>query len=147
MNAAALAFRFRVAIFLLLYLLGFLPPWGAVVRGGSDGTLWLAASTLAARSGWIGLAAATVTVTLIALACLAIGWPSDPATREMVAWGRRQQALPVRVTALGAVLGVLRRALTASGAPVDPLPGAQPVSEDERNWLIEMQTLALGTNV
>ena len=73
MKAAALAFRFRVAIFLLLYLLGFLPPWGAIVRGGSEGTLWLAASTLAARSGWIGLAAATVTVTLIALACLALG--------------------------------------------------------------------------
>jgi protein-S-isoprenylcysteine O-methyltransferase Ste14 len=73
MNAAALAFRFRLAIFLLLYLLGFLPPWGATFRGGSEGTLWLAASTLAARSGWIGLAAATVTVTLIALACLALG--------------------------------------------------------------------------
>ena len=73
MNAAALAFRFRVVIFLLLYLLGFLPPWGAVLRGGNDGTLWLAASTLAARSGWIGLAAATVTVTVIALACLALG--------------------------------------------------------------------------
>ena len=72
MNAAALAFRFRVAIFLLLYLVGFLPPWGASFRGGSEGTLWLAASTLAARSGWIGLAAATVTVTLIALACLDI---------------------------------------------------------------------------
>ena len=73
MKAAALAFRFRIAIFLLLYLLGFLPPWGATFRGGSDGTLWLAASTLAARSGWIGLAASTVTVTLIALACLALG--------------------------------------------------------------------------
>jgi protein-S-isoprenylcysteine O-methyltransferase Ste14 len=73
MKAAALAFRFRVAIFLLLYLLGFLPPWGATFRGGSEGTLWLAASTLAARSGWIGLAASTVTVTLIALACLATG--------------------------------------------------------------------------
>ena len=73
MNAAALAFRFRVAIFLLLYLVGFLPPWGASFRGGSEGTLWLAASTLAARSGWIGLAAATVTLTLIALACLATG--------------------------------------------------------------------------
>ena len=68
MKAAALAFRFRIAIFLLLYLLGFLPPWGAIVRGSSEGTLWLAASTLAARSGWIGLGAATVAVTLIALA-------------------------------------------------------------------------------
>jgi protein-S-isoprenylcysteine O-methyltransferase Ste14 len=73
MNAAVLAFRFRVVIFLLLYLLGFLAPWGPIVRGGSDGTLWLAASTLATRSGWIGLATATVTVTLIALACLAMG--------------------------------------------------------------------------
>jgi protein-S-isoprenylcysteine O-methyltransferase Ste14 len=73
MNAAALAFRFRVVIFVLLYLLGFLPPWGASFRGGNEGTLWLAASTLAARTGWIGLAAATVTVTLIALACLATG--------------------------------------------------------------------------
>ena len=73
MNAAALAFRFRAVIFVLLYLLGFLAPWGAIVRGGSDGTLWLAASTLAARSGWIGLGAAAVTVTLIALACLTMG--------------------------------------------------------------------------
>ena len=73
MNAAALAFRFRVVIFVLLYLLGLLPPWGAIVRGGNDGTLLLAVSTLAARSNWIGLAAATLTVTFIALACLAIG--------------------------------------------------------------------------
>jgi protein-S-isoprenylcysteine O-methyltransferase Ste14 len=73
MNAAALAFRFRVVIFVLLYLLGFLPPWGANFRGGNDGTLWLATSTLAARSGWVGLAAATLTVTLIALVCLATG--------------------------------------------------------------------------
>jgi protein-S-isoprenylcysteine O-methyltransferase Ste14 len=73
MNAAALAFRFRVVIFVLLYLVGFLPPWGVIVRGGSEGTLWLAASTLAARTGWIGLAVATVTVTLIDLTCLALG--------------------------------------------------------------------------
>jgi protein-S-isoprenylcysteine O-methyltransferase Ste14 len=73
MNAAALAFRLRAVLFVLIYLVGFLPPWGAIVRGGSDGTLWLAASTLAARSGWIGLAAATVAVTLVALACLVMG--------------------------------------------------------------------------
>ena len=72
MNAAALAFRFRVVIFVLLYLLAFFRP-GECFRGGGDGTLWLAASTLAARTGWIGLAAATVTVTLIALACLVLG--------------------------------------------------------------------------
>jgi protein-S-isoprenylcysteine O-methyltransferase Ste14 len=73
MNAAALAYRFRVVIFVALYLLGFLPPWGANIRGGSDGTLWLAASTLSARGGWISLATATLTVTLISLACLAMG--------------------------------------------------------------------------
>ena len=82
--------------------------------------------------------AATASHAAIALACLALGWPSDPATREMVTWGRRQQALPVRVAALGAVLGVLRRALTGAGAPEWPLPGAQPVSEDERNWLVSL---------
>ena len=82
--------------------------------------------------------AATASHAANALACLALGWPSDPATREMVTWGRRQQALPVRVTALGAVLGVLRRALTTAGAPECPLPGAQPVSEDERSWLVSL---------
>ena len=82
--------------------------------------------------------AATASHSAIALACLALGWPSDPATQEMVTWGRRQQALPVRVTALGAVLGVLRRALTTAGAPVCPVPDAQPVSPDERSWLTSL---------
>jgi protein-S-isoprenylcysteine O-methyltransferase Ste14 len=71
MNAAALAFRFRVFIFLLLYLFGFLPPWN--FRSGSRGTLWLGASALLARSGWIGLAAGTLVVTLLALGCLVLG--------------------------------------------------------------------------
>jgi protein-S-isoprenylcysteine O-methyltransferase Ste14 len=66
------AFRFRVLIFLLLYLLGFLAPWDRGTLGG-NGTLWLAASTVFARSGWIGLTAATLTVTIIALGCLAAG--------------------------------------------------------------------------
>jgi protein-S-isoprenylcysteine O-methyltransferase Ste14 len=70
-NAEALAFRFRVFIFVLLYLLGFLAPWD--FRGAHPGTLWLAASTLLARSGWISLAAATVAVTLASLACLVLG--------------------------------------------------------------------------
>jgi hypothetical protein len=82
--------------------------------------------------------AATASHAAIALGCLVLAWPSDPATQEMVTWGRRQQALPVRVTALGAVLGVLRRALTTAGAPECPVPGAQPVSQDERNWLISL---------
>jgi protein-S-isoprenylcysteine O-methyltransferase Ste14 len=65
-----LGFRYRVFIFLLLYLLGFTAPWE---RSRGSGTLWLAASTWIARSGWMGLATATLTVTLIALACLALG--------------------------------------------------------------------------
>jgi protein-S-isoprenylcysteine O-methyltransferase Ste14 len=70
-NAGVLAFRFRVFIFVLLYLIGFLAPWE--FRGGHQGTLWLAASTLLARGGWITLAAATVAVTLVSLACLVLG--------------------------------------------------------------------------
>ncbi len=77
MKAAELAFRFRVFIFVLLYLAGFLAPWelrsGRLSTGHSGDTLWLAASTLLARSGWISLAAATVAVTLVSLACLGIG--------------------------------------------------------------------------
>src|SRR5579862_3175684 len=70
-NASALAFRFRAFIFVLLYLIGFLAPWE--FRGGHQGTLWLAASTLLARSGWISLAPATVAVTLLSLACQLLG--------------------------------------------------------------------------
>jgi protein-S-isoprenylcysteine O-methyltransferase Ste14 len=71
MTAADLAFRFRLFIFILLYLIGFLAPWG--LRSGHPGTIWLAASTVLARSGWISLAAATVAVTLFSLACLLMG--------------------------------------------------------------------------
>jgi protein-S-isoprenylcysteine O-methyltransferase Ste14 len=67
------AFRFRVLIFLLLYLFGFLAPWDRLPPAWGKGTLWLAASTILARSGWIGLAAATLTVTIAALGCLAAG--------------------------------------------------------------------------
>jgi protein-S-isoprenylcysteine O-methyltransferase Ste14 len=73
MNATELAFRFRSLIFALLYLLGFLSPWERLFRGSGDDTLWLAASTLFARSGWIGLAAATIAVTVAALICLVLG--------------------------------------------------------------------------
>ena len=71
MKAPALAFRFRVFIFVSLYLIGFLAPWE--FRSGHQDTLWLAASTLLARSGWLSLAAATVVVTLVSLACLVLG--------------------------------------------------------------------------
>jgi protein-S-isoprenylcysteine O-methyltransferase Ste14 len=76
MKAAELAFRFRVFIFVLLYLIGFLAPWefrSGHASTGHSGTLWLAASTLLARSGWISLAAATVVVTLVSFASLILG--------------------------------------------------------------------------
>jgi protein-S-isoprenylcysteine O-methyltransferase Ste14 len=71
MNVGLLLFRFRVFIFVLLYVLGFWAPW-AFRNGGRD-TLWLAASTWVARSGWISLASATLVVTLAALVCLVVG--------------------------------------------------------------------------
>jgi len=71
MNAGSLLFRFRVFIFILLYLLGFWAPWD--VRSGSRDTLWLAASTWLARTGWLSLASATLVVTLAALVCLVVG--------------------------------------------------------------------------
>jgi protein-S-isoprenylcysteine O-methyltransferase Ste14 len=73
MKVATLVFRFRILVFVLLYLLGFFPPWEWGTRNGSNNTLWLAASTFFARSGWISLAAATVAVTAFALACLVMG--------------------------------------------------------------------------
>jgi protein-S-isoprenylcysteine O-methyltransferase Ste14 len=71
MNAGLLFFRFRVFSFVLLYLLGFWAPWD--VRSRSRDTLWLAASTCLARTGWISLSSATMLVTLAALLCLVAG--------------------------------------------------------------------------
>jgi protein-S-isoprenylcysteine O-methyltransferase Ste14 len=69
MRAAASLFRFRLPIFLLLYFVGFAARWGR----DTSGTLWLVAPTLLARTGWIGLAQATLAVTIAALACLVMG--------------------------------------------------------------------------
>jgi protein-S-isoprenylcysteine O-methyltransferase Ste14 len=68
-------FRFRVWLILALYLLGFFAPWEQLLRspGTRPGTLWLATSTLLSRTGWTGLATATVTVTCFALACMIFG--------------------------------------------------------------------------
>lgn len=56
----------------LLHVVGFLAPWN-YWSGGSHGTLWLAASTLLARTGFLGLADATLAVTLLAIFCLLLG--------------------------------------------------------------------------
>ena len=50
MSASVLAFRFRVFIFVLLYVLGFLPPWD--YSSGSRSTL-LACGLNPARSQWM----------------------------------------------------------------------------------------------
>ncbi len=74
MTFEPLIFRFRVWLFLALYLLGFLAPWEWLWRapGTRPGTVWLASSTLLARTGWVGLASATVMVTCFVLACLTV---------------------------------------------------------------------------
>jgi protein-S-isoprenylcysteine O-methyltransferase Ste14 len=56
----------------LLHGIGFFAPW-EYVTGGGHGTLWLVASTVLGRTGWFGLEAATLTVTLLGLACLLMG--------------------------------------------------------------------------
>jgi protein-S-isoprenylcysteine O-methyltransferase Ste14 len=71
-NLPAALFRYRVAVMVLLHVIGFFTPWD-YFTGGSHGTLWLAASTWLGRTGWLSLEAATLTVTLLGLACLLMG--------------------------------------------------------------------------
>lgn len=73
MSLQAIVFRFRVWIFAALYLLGFLAPWEGLLPGGSTGSLWLAASTLLARTALIGVAASTLLITLTAFFFCAAG--------------------------------------------------------------------------
>jgi protein-S-isoprenylcysteine O-methyltransferase Ste14 len=68
---APVLFRLRVAVMVVLHVIGFLAPWN-YWSGGSRGTLWLAASTLLARTRILSLAAASLTVTLVGLLCLLI---------------------------------------------------------------------------
>ncbi len=69
---AAAVFGFRVAILVLLYALGPFAPW-EYFFGGGHGTLWLATSTLLARTVWLNLSAAARTVTLLGLGSLILG--------------------------------------------------------------------------
>jgi NACHT domain len=80
--------------------------------------------------------AATADHAALILLSLTLGWPGDRDIRELVSWARRQEVLPVRVVALGAVLGVLRRTVTTPDAPAEPLTGVAALSEPERAWLI-----------
>jgi len=74
-------------------------------------------------------------VALILLGIL-LGWPDDPQASDLVAWAREQEVLPVRLIALSAVLGVLRRAVAAPDAPTGPLAAAPTLTSDDRDWLI-----------
>lgn len=73
MRFKALAFRFRAWIDVALYLIGFLTPWDRFLYGGRESALWLAASALLARTGWMDLSLATKTVTFVALCCCLVG--------------------------------------------------------------------------
>lgn len=72
MKATALVFRMRALIFLLLYVLGFLAPWERLF-GSGRGTAWLNLSAMLTRSGVMGLASATLAITIAALASITLG--------------------------------------------------------------------------
>lgn len=71
-KVASVLFRIRVPVIVLLHLLGFLAPW-SYFTASSHGTLWLATSTLLARTGWLSLSVTTLIITLLGLVCLATG--------------------------------------------------------------------------
>jgi len=61
-------FRFRVVIFIALYLLGFNVPWSRVLSAGTESTTWIVLSSLIANTGIVNLAYATLIVTFCAVA-------------------------------------------------------------------------------
>ena len=116
-------FRLRVAVMVLLHVIGFLAPWN-YFGGGSRGTLWLAASTLLARTGVVSLAAASRTVTLLGLLCLVIAtalrvcgtaWLSPGIMRDTTMHGERLVAAgPYRYLRNPLYLGILILSLPTS---------------------------------
>jgi protein-S-isoprenylcysteine O-methyltransferase Ste14 len=71
-NKTPAVFRFRVVIFVALYFLGFDAP-RYLNLSHSVTTTWIATSSLIARTGILNLASATVSVTLVAIACAVAG--------------------------------------------------------------------------
>ena len=69
-----------------------------------------------------------------ALTALALEWRDDPLVVDILNEARGHTEESVRVVALGDALGVLRT--TFSDAPAAILGGVQPLSDDEREWLI-----------
>jgi protein-S-isoprenylcysteine O-methyltransferase Ste14 len=107
----------------LLHVLGFLAPWNYFGHG-DRGTLWLAASTLLARTGLVSLAAASLTVTLLGLLCLVIAtalrvcgtaWLSPGIMRDTTMHGERLVAAgPYRYLRNPLYLGIWLLALPTS---------------------------------
>ena len=69
-----------------------------------------------------------------ALMALALEWRDDPVVVEILNEARGHTEESVRVVALSDALGVLRT--TFSDAPATVLGGIQPLSYEERGWLI-----------
>ena len=67
-------FRFRVLIFTALYFLGFYAPGAHYLTGNHAlPSTWIELSTLAARTGLLNLASATMLVTVVAVASAIVG--------------------------------------------------------------------------
>jgi protein-S-isoprenylcysteine O-methyltransferase Ste14 len=69
MKATQFEFRFRVAIGVLLYVLGFWAPWERYLHGSNVSTAWLELSGALASLHWLSLGSATILVTTIAILC------------------------------------------------------------------------------
>ena len=71
LRIADFLYRHRFWLLLFLYLMGFYAQ--PLVSSGQSTSLWLACSTLLARTGWIGLQAATYLLTAAALILCVLG--------------------------------------------------------------------------
>jgi protein-S-isoprenylcysteine O-methyltransferase Ste14 len=68
-KATPFEFRFRIAIGLLLYVLGFWAPWARYLGSGRVSTTWLELSGALSSAHWLSLNSATILITAIALLC------------------------------------------------------------------------------
>ena len=62
------AFRFRFAIHLVIYVLGFVAPWDKLTAAPTSLSTWLVTAALVARQQWLSFTAATVAVLVLATA-------------------------------------------------------------------------------
>lgn len=78
MQATRFEYRYRMAIHVVIYLLGFTAPWLflkslAGVPGFTTSSTWLVLSTLITKQGWLAFDAATITLLVIALLLTGLG--------------------------------------------------------------------------